>query len=93
MGDIAHLNLFGKIFDYRYVIGQVVLDKNPMIRTVVTKVGQIESTFRFYDLECIAGDASSFESTVIEDKVKFKVDVSRVYWCSKLGHERNRMID
>jgi len=21
------------------------------------------------------------------------VDVSKVYWCSKLGHERNRMID
>ena len=39
IGDIAHLNLHGKIFDYRYVVGQVVLDKNPVIRTVVTKVG------------------------------------------------------
>lgn len=71
----------------------MVLDKNPIIRTVVTKVGQIESTFRFYDLECIAGDSSSYESVVLEDKVKFKVDVSRVYWCSKLGSERNRMIE
>ena len=94
VGDIAHMNLTGKLFDdYRYLIGQAVLDKNPTIRTVVTKVGQIESTFRFYDLECIAGDASSFETVVLEDKVKFQVDVSRVYWCSKLGNERNRMID
>jgi tRNA (guanine37-N1)-methyltransferase len=29
----------------------------------------------------------------MEDKVKFKVDVSKVYWCSKLSSERNRMID
>ena len=93
VGDIAHMNLTGTLFDHRYAIGQVVLDKNQIIRTVVTKIGQIESTYRFYDLECIAGDATSFESTVLEDKVKFKVDVSRVYWCSKLGSERNRMID
>jgi tRNA (guanine37-N1)-methyltransferase len=87
------MNLTGKLFDHRYLIGQVVLDKNPIIRTVVTKIGQIESTYRFYDLECIAGDDSTFESLVYEDKVRFKVDVSRVYWCSKLGSERNRMID
>lgn len=28
----------------------------------------------------------------MEDKVRFKVDVSKVYWCSKLATERNRMI-
>lgn len=87
------MNLTGKLFDYRYLIGQVVLEKNPIIRSVVTKIGQIENTFRFYDLDCIAGDDSTFETELFEDKVKFKVDVSRVYWCSKLGSERNRMID
>lgn len=69
------------------------MDKNPHLRTVVTKLGQIESTYRFYDLECIAGDASTYETIVYEDKVKFKVDISKVYWCSKLGSERNRMIN
>lgn len=93
VGDIAHMNLLGKQLDHRYIIGQVVLDKNPVLRTVVTKLGQIESTFRFYDLECISGDPSSYETIVNEDKVRFKVDISKVYWCSKLGHERNRMID
>lgn len=87
------MNLTGKLYDLRYLIGQVVLEKNPIIRSVVTKIGQIESTFRFYDLDCIAGDDSTFETQLFEDKVKFKVDVSRVYWCSKLGSERNRMID
>jgi len=59
----------------------------------VTKIGQIESTFRFYNLECIAGDSSTYETIQVEDKVRFAVDVSKVYWCSKLSTERTRMID
>ncbi len=58
----------------------------------MSKIGQIETTFRYYDLECIGGDASTFETIHIEDKVRFKVDISRVYWCSKLSTERTRVI-
>ena len=58
----------------------------------MTKVGQIQATYRFYDLVCIAGDDSSYETIHVEDKVRFKVDVSRVYWCSKLSTERTRLI-
>lgn len=57
----------------------------------MTKIGHIEATFRFYELECIAG-IPTYETTVIEDKVKFRVDVSKMYWCSKLSSERNRLI-
>lgn len=39
IGDIAHMNLTGKYLDYKYLIGQVVLDKNPSLRTVVNKKG------------------------------------------------------
>mmetsp|Transcript_18011 Transcript_18011/g.24147 ORF Transcript_18011/g.24147 Transcript_18011/m.24147 type:complete len:163 (+) Transcript_18011:483-971(+) len=77
---------------YRRVIGQVIMDKNATIKTVVSKIGQIETTFRFYDLECIAGDDSTYETIHVEDKVRFKVDISRVYWCSKLSTERSRVI-
>jgi tRNA (guanine37-N1)-methyltransferase len=55
IGDIAHMNLNDKQFPFRYQVGQVVLDKNPKLRSVVCKIGQIESQFRFYELECIAG--------------------------------------
>ena len=75
---------------YKHLIGQAIVDKNPSIKTVVTKLGHIESTFRFYDLECIAGEPK-FEADVQEDKVRFKVDVSKMYWCSKLATERNRL--
>lgn len=58
---------------------------------MVTKIGHIEATFRFYELECIGG-VPSYETVVTEDKVRFEVDVSKMYWCSKLATERNRMI-
>ena len=38
------MNLMDKLLDYKHIIGQVVLDKNPALRTVVNKVGQIEAT-------------------------------------------------
>ena len=44
-------------------------------------------------MECIAGEKDRYETIQIEDKVRFKVDVSKVYWCSKLATERNRMIE
>lgn len=93
IGDIAHLNLSERQQVYKKIIGQVILDKNPVLRTVVTKIGHIESTFRFYNLECIAGDSSSYETIQVEDKVRFAVDVSKVYWCSKLSTERTRVIE
>jgi len=40
---------------FKHQIGEAIIDKNPAIKTVVTKIGHIESTFRFYELECIAG--------------------------------------
>jgi tRNA (guanine37-N1)-methyltransferase len=91
VGQIAHLNLHENQMPFKYQIGQAIVDKNPAISTVVTKIGHIESTFRFYDLECIAGEPK-FEADVTEDKVRFKVDVSKMYWCSKLSTERNRLI-
>ena len=38
------------------------MEKNPSIKTVVAKIGSIQATFRFYDLECIAGDDTSYET-------------------------------
>ena len=39
IGDIAHLNLSKIAQPLKFQIGQVVLDKNPKLRTVVCKVG------------------------------------------------------
>ena len=72
---------------YKNVIGQCILDKTNHLRTVVTKIGYIKATYRFYDLECIAG-APDYEATLVEDKVRINLDLSKVYWSSKLSTER-----
>ena len=92
IGDIVHMNFTKKAFPFRYVVGQVVLDKNPKIRSVICKIGFIDNIYRVYNLECIAGEKGNYGTIHIEDKVRFNVDVSKVYWCSKLAFERNRMI-
>ena len=38
IGHIAHLNIRDELLPYKHVIGQVIMDKNPNITTVVNKV-------------------------------------------------------
>ena len=92
VGHIAHLNLNEDQMKYKKEIGKIIMDKTNSIRTVLTKVGYIKNVYRTYDFEVLAGE-ETFETTQAEDGVKFDVDVSKVYWCSKLAQERTRVID
>lgn len=92
VGHIAHMNLGEEHMDYRYLIGQIFLDKNPSIKTVLTKVGFIGNVYRTFDFEVLAGE-EKFETTQVEDNIKFDVDISKVYWCSRLSNERTRVIE
>lgn len=56
IGHIAHFNLKKEYQPFKEIIGQVVLDKNPNIRTVVNKTDNIDHTFRFFSMELLAGE-------------------------------------
>lgn len=58
---------------------QVVLDKNqPKIQTVVNKIDPIHNDFRTMQLEVLAGN-HSLVTMVIENGLRFHVDLARVY--------------
>ena len=54
-GTIAHLNLREEVLPYKYIIGQVIIDKVPTIKTVVNKIGMIETEYRTFPMELIGG--------------------------------------
>jgi tRNA (guanine37-N1)-methyltransferase len=91
IGHIAHLNLRSEHDPFKYLIGSVILDKNPAIKTVVNKVGAIEATFRFFQMELLAGQ-DKLQVEVKEEGCIFTFDYSMVYWNSRLQHEHRRLV-
>ncbi|GAB2278038.1 hypothetical protein Dimus_012737 [Dionaea muscipula] len=92
VGHIAHLNLREEHLPYKKLIAKVVLDKNkPKIQTVVNKVDAITSDFRTMQLEILAGN-HSLVTTVVENGLRFHVNLGTVYWNSRLGSERQRLV-
>ena len=91
VGKIAHLNLHDEYLKYKYFVGQLILDKNPSILTVVNKVGKIENVYRTYEMEILAGE-ENYNVEHKEGNVRFKFDLRKTYWCSRLQSERDRVL-
>ena len=91
IGKIAHINLREKYLDYKYLIGELILDKNQGLKTVINKTGKIDNVYRTYKLELLAGEAC-YEAEQKEGSCIFYFDIRKVYWCSRLGSERDRLL-
>ncbi|XP_022632674.1 tRNA (guanine(37)-N1)-methyltransferase 1 isoform X2 [Vigna radiata var. radiata] len=92
VGHIAHLNLREEHLPYKRLIAKVVLDKNrPKIQSVVNKIDSIQNEYRTMQLEVLAGN-HSLVTTVVENGLRFQVDLATVYWSSRLGTERQRLL-
>ncbi|KAJ3291314.1 tRNA(m(1)G37)methyltransferase [Rhizoclosmatium sp. JEL0117] len=91
IGHIAHMNLRKEYLPYKKIVGEVILDKNQYIRTVVNKTDSIDHTFRFFKMELLAGD-DDLLAELKESNCKFKFDFSKVYWNSCLQTEHDRIV-
>ncbi|KAI8983063.1 Met-10+ like-protein-domain-containing protein [Pilobolus umbonatus] len=91
IGHIAHMNLREEYHPWKKLIGEVILDKNKNITTVVNKISSIDTTYRFFKMEVLAGDDNMI-AEVKESGCKFKFDFSKVYWNSRLSTEHDRLI-
>lgn len=91
-GHVAHINLRDEFKPYGSLIGQVILDKNSKVETVVDKVDTIDTKFRTFKMQVLAGkDDLIVEQS--ESGCKFKFDFSKVYWNSRLNTEHERLIN
>jgi len=90
----AHLNLRDRYLPYKKVIAQVLVDKNPQIKTVINKVDNVgdESEFRTFQYEVLAGEGN-MDVSVSENGCTFEFNYAKVYWNSKLEYEHGRLVD
>ncbi|XP_073999091.1 tRNA (guanine(37)-N(1))-methyltransferase [Rhodnius prolixus] len=92
IGHIVHLNLKSELFDFKNIIGQVLLDKVSPAKTVVNKMDIIENEFRTFQLEVLAGK-DDFVVEVVENGYVYKFDFSKVYWNPRLSTEHLRIVE
>ncbi|GAA5835987.1 hypothetical protein JCM3766R1_005121 [Sporobolomyces carnicolor] len=92
VGHIAHLNLRDQYLPHKHLIGQVILDKNKSLRTVVNKLDSIDNVYRNFQMEVLAGEPD-FVVEMAEHDCRFKFDFSKVYWNSRLQTEHARLVD
>ncbi|KUI54048.1 tRNA (guanine(37)-N1)-methyltransferase [Cytospora mali] len=92
-GHVAHLNLREQHLPYKQLIGQVLVEKNQHIRTVINKTDNVgtESEFRTFGYEVLAGE-DDLNVELNENACIFKFDYSKVYWNSKLEKEHTRLV-
>lgn len=92
-GHLIRLNLPEEMDDnVASLIGQVLLDKLPGVRTVVRKTANISNQFRVLPLKVVAG-VEDMVVTVRESDCTFRFDYSSVYWNSRLQQEHGRLVE
>lgn len=91
VGHIAHVNLREEYLAYRYLIGELILEKTPRVETVVNKLDTIDTEFRVFAMELLAGEPR-YEAQVSESNCLFTLDFRHVYWNSRLHTEHARLI-
>lgn len=91
VGHIAHMNLREHQLPFKNLIGQVIMDKNPGVTCVVNKTNVIDSTYRNFKMEVLAGE-ENMVAKVKENGVAYEFDFSRVYWNPRLSTEHQRIV-
>ncbi|KAK8795496.1 hypothetical protein WA158_000153 [Blastocystis sp. Blastoise] len=92
VGTLIHLNLRDEQLPWKYDIGQVLLDKTPSVKTVINKTGKIDTVFRTFNMEVLAGEDNTYVE-LKEEGCIFGFDYAKVYWNSRLQQEHTRLVE
>lgn len=91
IGHIVHLNLRDSQLPYKNLIGEVLLDNVAQARTVVNKLNVIDTTYRHFSMEILAGEKDTV-ATVKENGFTYKFDFAKVYWNPRLSTEHAKLL-
>lgn len=99
VGHLLHINLKDHLLQHKHEIGKALLESNQRALAVVNKLNSIDNTYRNFDIEIIAKregcDKSDEELMIVEvneNKCRFQLDFSKVYWNSRLSTEHERIL-
>ncbi|MEM2214894.1 MAG: class I SAM-dependent methyltransferase family protein [Candidatus Nezhaarchaeales archaeon] len=91
IGGIAILNLPRELEEHKFEIAEALLNYlKPRIRLVVRRSSPARDPERVHSYEVLAG-SGGFETLHRESGCTFKVDVSKVFFTSRLQYERLRI--
>lgn len=93
VGHVAHLNLRDAYLPHKYLIAQVLADKNHNIKTVINKLLDVgsHSEFRTFPYEVLVGPNDLNVSTSHEG-CTLEFDFGKVYYNPRLQTEHRRII-
>src|ERR1700755_3231271 len=93
VGHVAHLNLRSQYIPYQSIIAEVLLDKNPQLKTVINKIDDVgaENIYRTFSYELLAGP-NDLNVEVKEEECFFRFDYAKVYWNPRLQSEHKRLV-
>ncbi|MEM3148481.1 MAG: class I SAM-dependent methyltransferase family protein [Candidatus Jordarchaeales archaeon] len=90
VGDICVLRLREGLLPYASRIGEVFLEAIPGVKVVAVRVGEAAGEERVSPLIIIAGEQRT-ETVHREYGCLFKIDISKVYFTTKLSFEHQRV--
>lgn len=94
VGHVAHLNLREQYLPYKHIIAQVLLDKNPVVKTVINKIDNVgeENEYRTFQYEVLTGP-DDLNVEVSEEGCDFHFNYAKVYWNPRLQAEHRRLVE
>ena len=93
VGDIKIFSDFPKkLAKKEKLIGEIILQNYPHIKTILKKTKKYSGKFRTPKLKIIGGEKRK-ETTHKENNVFIKLDVERVYFSPRMSSERKRVAD
>ncbi|MDD5087036.1 MAG: hypothetical protein PHV16_04760 [Candidatus Nanoarchaeia archaeon] len=91
IGDIIILEIKPELEKKEKIVAQAFLKLNKNIKTVAKKSGIHKGVFRTQKLKILAGERKK-ETLHIENNVRIKLDVEKVYFSPRLSNERKRIM-